>query len=221
MKKETVILFQGDSITDGGRLRDKKHAWDLNHQIGHCYAYLISARLGADYPKAHLTFYDRGVSGNRIADLYGRWKEDTLNLHPDILSILVGINDCGSTISEQAGSDPVRFAKIYQLLLEETKNENPDVKIVLMEPFILPVGDRKTHYEQWNSLIAPLQEATQRIAEKNNAVFVPLQERFRTLCELREPEYWVWDGVHPTVSGHQVIADEWLRYAGGLLQTKA
>lgn len=217
MKKETVILFQGDSITDGKRLQGKENEWDLNHQMGHGYAYIINARLGADYPEKNFKFINRGISGNRVADLYGRWKEDTLNLKPDVLSILVGINDCGSTIYDQAGSDPARFEKIYQLLLDEMREVNPDVKLVLMEPFVLPVGERKTNFEKWNGLICPLQERVRKLAGKNQAVFVPLQEKFNELCSVREPEYWVWDGVHPTVSGHQILADQWLSCAGGLL----
>ena len=126
-KKETVILFQGDSITDGKRLRGKENEWDLNHQMGHGYAFVVNALLGSRYPERNLKFINRGISGNRVADLYGRWKEDTLNLHPDVLSILVGINDCGSTIYEDAGSDPDRFEKIYQLLIDEAKEQNPDL----------------------------------------------------------------------------------------------
>lgn len=92
--------------------------------MGHGYAFVVNALLGSRYPERNLKFINRGISGNRVADLYGRWKEDTLNLHPDVLSILVGINDCGSTIYEDAGSDPDRFEKIYQLLIDEAKEQN-------------------------------------------------------------------------------------------------
>ena len=192
-KKETVILFQGDSITDGKRLRGKENEWDLNHQMGHGYAFIVNALLGSRHPERNLKFINRGISGNRVADLYGRWKEDTLNLHPDVLSILVGINDCGSTIYENAGSDPDRFEKIYQLLIDEAKKQNPDLLLVLCEPFLLPVGERKEHFKEWNDLMKPL------------------QDKFNQLCEIRDPDYWVWDGVHPTVCGHQILADEWMK----------
>ena len=220
-KKGTTILFQGDSITDGGRLKDPARAWDLNHQIGHCYVYNIASLLGARYPERHYEFINRGVSGNRVADLYGRWKEDALNFKPDILSIMIGVNDCGSTIHNNAGSDPERFEKIYQLLIDEMREGNPDVKLVLIEPFLLPVAERKEKWELWHSLIQPLQEKTKQIAERNQAVFVPLQQKFNELCEVREPDYWVWDGVHPTVCGHQIIADQWLACAKGLLEDAA
>ena len=120
-KTEKIILFQGDSITDGGRLKGKENAWDLNHQMGHGYAFLINAAMGCRYPEKNLRFYNRGVSGNRVGDLYGRWMEDTICLKPDILSVMVGINDCGSTLHDGAGSSPARFEKIYQLMLEEAR----------------------------------------------------------------------------------------------------
>ena len=210
-KKETVILFQGDSITDGKRLRGKENEWDLNHQMGHGYAFVVNALLGSRYPESNFNCIIRFMSGNRVADLYGRWKEDTLNLHPDMLSILVGINDCGSTIYEDAGSDPDRFEKIYQLLIDEAKEQNPDLLLVLCEPFLLPVGERKEHFKEWNDLMKPLQEKTRLLAERNKTIFVPLQDKFNQLCEIRDPDYWVWDGVHPTVCGHQILADEWMK----------
>ena len=182
-----------------------------DHQMGHGYAFVVNALLGSRYPERNLKFINRGISGNRVADLYGRWKEDTLNLHPDVLSILVGINDCGSTIYENAGSDPDRFEKIYQLLIDEAKEQNPDLLLVLCEPFLLPVGERKEHFKKWNDLMKPLQEKTRLLAERNKTIFVPLQDKFNQLCEIREPDYWVWDGVHPTVCGHQILANEWMK----------
>ena len=179
--------------------------------MGHGYAFIVNALLGSRHPERNLKFINRGISGNRVADLYGRWKEDTLNLHPDVLSILVGINDCGSTIYEDAGSDPDRFEKIYQLLIDEAKEQNPDLLLVLCEPFLLPVGERKEHFKKWNDLMKPLQEKTRLLAERNKTIFVPLQDKFNQLCEIREPDYWVWDGVHPTVCGHQILANEWMK----------
>lgn len=215
--KDTTILFQGDSITDGLREKNRDRAWDLNHQMGHGYAFLVNARWGAQYPERRFAFINRGISGNRIADLYGRWQEDTVNLRPDVLSILVGINDVGFTMWEQSGSGPERFGRIYQLLLDEARAANPALLPVLMEPFVMPVGDRKDTYQDWLSLLRPLQEQTRLIAERNGAIFIPLQERFERLCQVREASYWVWDGIHPTVSGHQVIADAWMEAVGPAL----
>ena len=130
-----LILFQGDSITDGNRYKDKASAWDLNHQIGHAYPYVIAATLGARYPDRRFEFTNRGVSGNNIVQLYGRWQEDALLIRPDVLSVLVGVNDQGET-----GSDPARYERVYRLLLQEARSANPEMALVVMEPFILPVG---------------------------------------------------------------------------------
>ena len=144
-------------------------------------------------------------------------QEDAVNLRPDVLSILVGINDVGFTMWEQSGSGPERFGRIYQLLLDEARAANPALLTVMMEPFVMPVGDRKDTYQDWLSLLRPLQEQTRLIAERNGAIFIPLQERFNALCQVREASYWVWDGIHPTVSGHQVIADAWMEAVGSAL----
>src|SRR5580693_2752855 len=85
------ILFQGDSITDGNRGR----SLDPNHILGHGYAFIIAAKFGAAFPEANLEFFNRGVSGNTVLDLEKRWQKDTLDLRPDVLSILIGVNDRG------------------------------------------------------------------------------------------------------------------------------
>lgn len=191
-KKKRLSCFRVTPSQTENDFAGKENEWDLNHQMGHGYAFVVNALLGSRYPERNLKFINRGISGNRVADLYGRWKEDTLNLHPDVLSILVGINDCGSTIYEDAGSDPDRFEKIYQLLIDEAKEQNPDLLLVLCEPFLLPVGERKEHFKEWNDLMKPLQEKTRLLAERNKTIFVPLQDKFNQLCEIREPDYWVW-----------------------------
>ena len=93
-EKNKCFLFQGDSITDGNRGRNK----DPNHILGHGYAFSVSSRIGADFPKAGFTFYNRGISGNTVVDLKGRWQEDTLDLNPGVLSVLVGINDVAAIV---------------------------------------------------------------------------------------------------------------------------
>ena len=210
-KKKRLSCFRVTPSQTENDFAERKTSGILTTKMGHGYAFVVNALLGSRYPERNLKFINRGISGNRVADLYGRWKEDTLNLHPDVLSILVGINDCGSTIYEDAGSDPDRFEKIYQLLIDEAKEQNPDLLLVLCEPFLLPVGERKEHFKEWNDLMKPLQEKTRLLAERNKTIFVPLQDKFNQLCEIREPDYWVWDGVHPTVCGHQILADEWMK----------
>ena len=210
------ILFQGDSITDGNRYKDEASRWDLNHQIGHAYPYVVAATLGAKYPERRFQFKNRGVSGNQIAQLFGRWKGDTLLLKPDILSILIGVNDQSET-----GSDPQRFERVYRVLLDEARQANPAVKFVLLEPFILPVKDWAADWDARFDRMRRYQEAVARVARDYGAVFVPLQERFLELAEAYGAPYWLWDGVHPTEAGHGLIAFEWMRRVAGLLRLPA
>ncbi len=205
-KDNSIILFQGDSITDGARSRKE----DLNHVLGHGYAYLLSARLGADYPGADYKFYNRGISGNRVSDLYGRWLEDAIKLNPDVLSILVGINDCGSIIHGNSGSDPQRFEKIYRLMLEEIRNHNPEVLLVLCEPFTLSIPAREEFNAVYRKSIVEYGNVTRKLAGEFQAVFVPLQKIFDDACSQADAIYWLWDGVHPTAAGHELIARAWL-----------
>lgn len=204
-----IILFQGDSITDGNRV--KTNEWDLNHQMGHGYQFIINAKLGATYPEKDYKFINRGISGNRIADLYGRWQEDTVKYSPDILSILVGVNDVHFYLENGSGSSADRYEKIYQLLIDEVMDNKADTKIVICEPFVLPVKGKEEYAEKMMQQLAPIQQKAKLIAERNNAIFVPLQQKFNELGAKYGNEYWIWDGVHPTVCGHQVIADEWMK----------
>ncbi|MBO5462057.1 MAG: lysophospholipase [Clostridia bacterium] len=204
LKENDIILFQGDSITDGNRGRNS----DLNHVHGHGYQYIIAAELTADNLDKNVEFINRGISGNRIADLYGRWAEDCLNLKPTILSILVGVNDIVFNWEHKSGSDPERYEKIYRYLLDEVKKQNPDTLIVIMEPFF---GEKKE--EELNTFfkenIGGYAAAAKKIAEEYGAVFVPLQDMIDSYKEKTDIYNILWDGIHPTTCGHELIARRW------------
>lgn len=206
--KNTRILFQGDSITDGGRGRSE----DLNHILGHGYAYLIAARLCAERPDLNLKFHNRGCSGNRIVDLYARWKEDAINLSPDVISILIGVNDVWGGVSR--GVPAARYEKVYRLILEETLEALPNVRFVLCEPFILPVGDIKEQWNEFKPEVDKRRAVVESLAREFNAVHVRIQEAFDAACKDTTQEYWLWDGVHPMPAGHELIARAWLSAMG-------
>ena len=199
--KEARVLFQGDSITDGNRGRSE----DPNHILGHGYAFLIAAKYGADFAGLNLTFLNRGVSGNTVHDLEKRWQKDTLDLKPDILSILVGVNDSGHGLPME------QYEPAYDKLLADARAANPALRIVLCEPFTLPVGKRKEGYEVWEKSIAERQQIVARLAAKYGAPVVHFQAVLEAACQRAPAEHWIWDGVHPTYSGHQLLADEWVR----------
>lgn len=211
-----VILFFGDSITDARRSYVEDEALPMIHYQGSGYATMVSAALGADAPYTYQC-YNRGISGNRIVDLYARIKKDAINLKPDYMSILIGINGVWHEYSQKNGVSAEKFEMVYDLLIQELKQELPDLKIMIMEPFVL--HGRSTCSSEicpgrWEhfSTEAPLRAAAaERIAEKHNLVFVPLQEMFDK-AEATAPYegYWLYDGVHPSAAGHELIKRAWL-----------
>ena len=134
--RDLIFLFQGDSITDGNRGRNN----DPNHIMGHGYAFSIASRVGAAFPQKNLSFYNRGISGNKITDLASRWQNDTLDIKPNVLSILIGVNDTDSVVRQKEIITAEKFEREYRLLLKETKTKLPECLLVLCEPFILAVG---------------------------------------------------------------------------------
>ena len=211
LPKGGTILFQGDSITDGGRGR----SLDPNHIFGQDYAYLIAAQCGGHYPAQHWTFLNRGVSGNKVTDLATRWQTDTLALKPDLLSILIGVNDASSVVYAPPGGGSgvtvEQYEQVYDQLLQQTLAAFPQVKFVLCEPFVMPVGKVKDNWDAYQNDIPKRQDVVTRLAAKYKAPVVRFQKVFTDADKLAPAEYWVWDGVHPTAAGHQLMADEWLR----------
>lgn len=207
--KGMVFLFQGDSITDGNRGRNT----DPNHIMGHGYAFSIASRLGADFPEKHLTFYNRGISGNKVTDLAARWQKDTIDLKPDVLSILIGVNDAAKRIKNGVPAID-QFEETYNLILEQTRAQYPEILFVLCQPFILPVGNVKDNWEVWHDEITKEQAIVKKLAKTSNAVYVEFQKVLDKACLRAPADYWIWDGVHPTVAGHELLAREWIRMVG-------
>jgi lysophospholipase L1-like esterase len=210
-----VFLFQGDSITDGNRGRNT----DPNHIMGHGYAFAIASRLGADYPEKRLSFYNRGISGNKVTDLEARWQKDTIDLKPDVLSVLVGINDSASVVFDRQPVVTVsKYGEVYKSLLDQTLLQFPDVLIVLCNPFLLPVGKVKDNLVAYKSDLEQRQTIVKNLASEYHAVFVDFQAVFDNACHRANPDYWIWDGVHPTVAGHELMAREWMKQVGKTLK---
>jgi len=194
------ILFQGDSITDGNRGRSA----DPNHILGHGYCFIVAAQYGSAFPERNLAFMNRGISGNTVLDLQARWQKDTLALKPDVLSVLIGINDAGKKVPLD------QYEQVYDQLLTETKAALPNVRFVLGEPFYLPKNGNRPEDARWQDVQAR-QAIVARLAQKHGAALVKFQHIFDEACRRAPPSYWIWDGVHPTYSGHQLMADEWAK----------
>ena len=212
---EKLILFQGDSITDSGR----RNEW--GHNMGFGYATMVSGALGVTEPYTY-RFINKGVSGNRIVDLYARIKKDMINLKPDYMSILIGVNDVWHEIGEQNGVEADKFEMVYCLLIEELKAALPELKIMILEPFALAASvtdpaDKPERYPLFRRETELRAQAAKRVAEKYGLTFVPLQEAFdRAEANAPERGQWLWDGVHPTAAGHTLIKEAWLKAFEGM-----
>jgi lysophospholipase L1-like esterase len=198
--KKARILFQGDSITDMARGRGT----DPNHILGHSYVFLIAAKFGAAFPERELDLVNRGIGGNTVLDLEKRWQKDTLDLKPDLLSILIGVNDNKAVPVEQ-------YEKVYDKLIADAKAANPKLKLVLGEPFGLPTGARKETWESWNDGLIKRCAVVAKLAKSHGAALVKYQAAFNEAAKRAPADYWIWDGVHPTYRGHQIMADEWVK----------
>lgn len=203
-----TVLFQGDSITDGGRWRDSS---DLNHNMGQSYPYLLSGRLSYDHAQRQLTFINRGISGNTVADLLDRWHPDAIDLQPDIVSILVGVNDLDRFMQGRQDKSADRFEKSYRELLSLTREKLPGVQLILIEPFLLAVGRIADNWEGYSTELAVRQKIVAQMAAEFNAQFIPTQRAFNNALSQAPAGHWIWDGIHPTPAGHELLAREWLR----------
>lgn len=199
-----TILFQGDSITDAGRIRESEF------DQGKGYPAYVSARLGLDNPGEY-KFYNKGISGNRIVDVYARIKADIINLKPDYMSILIGVNDVWHEFGAKNGVEAEKFEKIYSMLIEEIKEALPDIKIMIMEPFVLEGTGTEEHIDEFKAEVAKRAAAAKRIAEKYSLSFMSLQEDLNELTKKAPNDYWLADGVHPQITFHQYIADKWVK----------
>ncbi len=204
-RKDSTILFQGDSITDCHRNKENP---THNEKLGMGYANLLASELLASEPENKYKIFNRGISGHRVVDLYARWKRDCLNLKPDVLSLLIGINDIWHEFGNQNGVDAKRFDQFYRMLLDWTKEEKPDIKIILCEPFALLCG---VVTDEWIDVLEERRAIVKKIAEEYQTIFVPFQSVFDEAIKKAPADHWAPDGVHPSVAGHKIMADAWLK----------
>ena len=201
------ILFQGDSITDSGRMLDSTAGFP-NHGLGPGYPSIVTGKLQLAYPGIEFENSNRGISGNNIYHLYSRWRRETLDLAPDMLSLLIGINDSSlETRTASYGEDPLSYGDVYRALLAWCRKVNPEIRFVLLEPFLLP---RNGEHETWLPALQRRQAELRKIADEFDAVFIDLQRIFDEACQVKPSEFWSADGVHPSLAGHHLIADAWV-----------
>jgi len=202
IKDGMTVLFQGDSITDCGRKEDAA-------EMGNGYAARVASDFTAKYPHLNVKFINRGISGNRACDLAARWNEDCIALEPDIVSILIGINDVWRRYDSNDPTSVEAFKSEYHGILSQVKAQT-NAKIIICEPFVLPVPEDRT---AWREDLDPKIQAARELAREFGAIYIPLDGIFAAASTRQASEIWADDGVHPTQAGHALIANAWLSAA--------
>ena len=208
LKKDDVILFQGDSITDAGRNRDEKGA-NNSRALGSGYAYLAGSNLLYDHADKNLQIYNRGISGNKVYQLAERWEADCLGLKPAVLSILIGVNDFWHMLNGQYDGTIDTYRNDFKALLNRTMEKLPGVRLIIGEPFAVP--DVKAVDKTWFPRFDEYRQAAREIAGEYKATFIPYQSIFDKASRTAPGVYWTHDGVHPSIAGSQLMAHAWLK----------
>ncbi len=217
------VLFIGDSITDGAwgnssvwnATSDQRNQNDMNHIYGHGYMMIVASREQALYPEEDWVFWNRGISGNTLDDLAGRWQKDVLDLNPDIVSILIGTNDVEQALNDGRIIDAELWDKKLRMLLDETLKHNPQTRFVLCTPFVAKAGWRgeSENYAKRLQMITELVNIIEKISNDYHATLVPfhtlVSETISSTPNL-PVSYWIWDGIHPTPAMHYRMAEMWI-----------
>ena len=227
LEKNAVVLFIGDSITDGNHGR----SMDPNHLMGHGYQEMVAAKLISDNLKNMPKFINKGISGNTSGQILSRLDEDCLRYKPDIISLLCGVNDC--CYGGEGNTDEVALNNI-DTILTKIKEALPDTKIILCEPFYMDVRNQDAPYEnlpnvkceedfkfsnnplnlslveKFSSRMKRLQKGLPALAEKHGCIYVPFRNMLDEASKEIPASYFVWDNVHPTIAGHTLMAKKWL-----------
>jgi len=206
LKKDDVILFQGDSITDAGRKREDAKPNDVG-SLGRGYSFLAAASLLEKHADKNLQIYNKGISGNKVYQLAERWDADCLDLKPDVLSILIGVNDFWHTLTNGYTGTVQKYRDDYKALLTRTKDKLPDVKLIIGEPFAV-TGVRAVD-DKWYPAFNDYRAAAREIAVSFGATFIPYQTIFDKAQKIAPGAYWTGDGVHPSIAGNALMAQAW------------
>jgi acyl-CoA thioesterase-1 len=201
IEDNALILFQGDSVTDADHDRED----DID--LGRGYAMMTAAWFSALYPEKNVRFLNRGIGGNRIRDLEARWEKDCLELNPDWVSFLIGVNDTWRRFDSNDPTTPEAFETSYRSILEQTVTRT-HANLIICEPFLLPVLEGQA---AWRADLEPKIEITRKLARDYKAIYLSLDDIFSRAATLQPAAFWLRDGVHPTAAGHALMAQAWLK----------
>ncbi|MFT7034690.1 MAG: lysophospholipase L1-like esterase [Cyclobacteriaceae bacterium] len=206
--EKMTVLFQGDSITDAGRAKDQQDA-NSTPGMGRGYVIQTAAQLTAENFDTGFSIYNRGISGHKVHQLAARWDDDALMLKPDVLSILIGINDYWHMVNGKYAGTVEIYENDFRALLERTKKALPNVKFLICEPFAVWGGKAIT--ERWGKELPGYQSSAAKLAAEFNAGFVPFQAVFNKALKKAPASVWCPDGVHPSLAGGQLMAKAWMK----------
>ncbi|MDR2914841.1 MAG: GDSL-type esterase/lipase family protein [Tannerella sp.] len=212
LKKDSVILFQGDSITDCGRKRESITCNNVD-QLGNGYALFTATSILAKQADKQPKIYNRGISGNKVYQLRERWEIDALSFMPDVLSILIGVNDYWHKLNGKYNGTVQIYENDLRDLLKYTKEKLPKIQLVLCEPFALS-GGSAINDSEWFPMFNDYRASLKKLAGEFDAVFVPFQSAFDEAVKIAPATYWSADGVHPDLPGRQLMAETWLKATG-------
>ncbi|MDR3246418.1 MAG: SGNH/GDSL hydrolase family protein [Prevotellaceae bacterium] len=212
LKKNSVILFQGDSITDAGRKREAVNCNSID-MLGMGYSLFTATSILKKHADKQPKIYNRGISGNKVFQLRERWEIDTLAFMPDVLSILIGVNDYWHTLTGGYKGTLEVYENDLRNLLKYTKEKLPNVQLVICEPFILKGGSAIKENE-WLPMFNDYRIAAKKLATEFKTIFVPYQTAFDEAVKAAPARYWSADGVHPDLPGRQLMAEVWLKATG-------
>lgn len=202
-----TFLFQGDSITDVGRVRD----WEGH--LGAGYPAMAAGKIAFRHP-GEFRFVNKGISGERSTGLYARCMFEMRACTPDYMSVLIGVNDVWHALGNGDTIRAHRYEQLLTMLVEDSLDVFPDLKIAILEPFVLKGTATEGNWEAFDSNVRALAKIANQVAERYGLVFVPLQEKFDNLAKKTKAADWLYDGVHPAEAGHELIACELVNALG-------
>jgi lysophospholipase L1-like esterase len=203
LAKGQTILFQGDSITDSGRNKEDS-GFNTARCLGSGYPMLTAAALLEKHADLQLKIFNKGVSGNKVYQLVDRWDNDCIAIKPDVLSILIGVNDLWHKLNGQYNGTVEVYRKDYIALIEMTKRLLPDVRLIIGEPF--GVKGIKAVNDTWYPEFLEYQKAAREVADQFGAAFIPYQAIYDEAQKQAPGVFWTADGVHPTLAGAQLMS---------------
>lgn len=207
IKNGSKLLMIGDSITDVGRQRPVGKPF--KDGLGTGYVNLINALIHTSYPGSDICILNLGCSGNKITDLEDRWESDVINLKPDWLSIMIGINDVWRQFDCPLEPEYHILIEKYEAVLDKLITDTkPRLNggLILMTPYYIePNKDDKMRF-----LMDQYGKVVKSMAEKHDAIFIDVQAAFDKALEHYHSTFIAWDRVHPATYGHMIIAKAFL-----------